>query len=431
MKRLILFLCATLLCGAAALAQTYQETVYLKNGSIIKGTVLEQEAGGNIKIMTSDGSIFVYKSDEVQRITKEAVSSSRSKSSKGTASADGEAFRGWRVSPGLGIGTTFGDYAMASGVLEFGLGKDVSDQIYLGFGAQGSIPFKEGVDPSFSAFLENRIYFPSSSSVSFLLRDRLAFHPDFDHDNHSAGLVVAPGVMFPLSPSLDMVLTGGYQLGILLDGGTASHSLLFNATFDFHRRSAKKERDLAPYRRKGIEIGGGIGVANTTYLNESRGEGSVIWDPLMALFIGYRFNPHISLGIEGCLGAFTFVPDTDAISTGMESTAPAFFAIVSAAKRVLPLHEKYTTATFPADTVVFSEVTVPLAAASFEQPSPSATPPAAAPMFLMNSFLFIFVFLLVCFRCYLTQSSQSTQSSYFRDCSQHVGFRPSTMACQS
>lgn len=39
--------CATLLCGAAALAQTYQETVYLKNGSIIKGTVLEQEAGGN------------------------------------------------------------------------------------------------------------------------------------------------------------------------------------------------------------------------------------------------------------------------------------------------------------------------------------------------------------------------------------------------
>ena len=159
MKRLILFLCATLLCGAAALAQTYQETVYLKNGSIIKGTVLEQEAGGNIKIMTSDGSIFVYKSDEVQKITKEAVSSSRSKSSKGTASADGEAFRGWRVSPGLGIGTTFGDYAMASGVLEFGLGKDVSDQIYLGFGAQGSIPFKEGVDPSFSAFLENRIYY--------------------------------------------------------------------------------------------------------------------------------------------------------------------------------------------------------------------------------------------------------------------------------
>ena len=166
MKRLILFLCATLLCGAAALAQTYQETVYLKNGSIIKGTVLEQEAGGNIKIMTSDGSIFVYKSDEVQKITKEAVSTSRSKSSKGTASAEGEAFRGWRVSPGLGIGTTFGDYAMASGVLEFGLGKDVSDQIYLGFGAQGSIPFKEGVDPSFSAFLENRIYFPSSSSVS-------------------------------------------------------------------------------------------------------------------------------------------------------------------------------------------------------------------------------------------------------------------------
>lgn len=325
MKKLILFLCATLLCGAAALAQTYQETVYLKNGSIIKGTVLEQEAGGNIKIMTSDGSIFVYKSDEVQKITKEAVSSSRSKSSKGTASADGEAFRGWRISPGLGIGTTFGDYAMASGVVEFGIGKDVSEQIYLGLGAQGSIPFKSGVDPSFSAFLENRIYFPSSSSVSFLLRDRLAFHPDFDHDNHSAGLVVAPGVMFPLSPSLDMVLTGGYQLGILLDGGTASHSLLFNATFDFHRRAVKKERNLAPYRRKGIEIGGGIGAYKTTFLNKSRGDNGVEWDPLMAVFIGYRFNPYISLGIESNLSMLKFVPDTDNASIAMESTAPAFF----------------------------------------------------------------------------------------------------------
>lgn len=73
MKRIILFLCAALLCGAAALAQNYQETVYLKNGSVIKGTVLEQEAGGNIKIMTSDGSIFVYKSDDVLKVTKEAV----------------------------------------------------------------------------------------------------------------------------------------------------------------------------------------------------------------------------------------------------------------------------------------------------------------------------------------------------------------------
>ncbi len=324
MKRIILFLCAALLCGAAALAQNYQETVYLKNGSVIKGTVLEQEAGGNIKIMTSDGSIFVYKSDDVLKVTKEAVGNSRGKAPKGTAAA-GDAFRGWRISPGLGIGTTFGDYAMASGVVEFGIGKDISEQIYLGFGAQGSIPFKSGADPSFSAFLENRIYFPSSSSVSFLLRDRLAFHPDFDHENHSAGLVVAPGVMFPLSPSLDMVLTGGYQLGILLDGGTASHSLLFNATFDFHRRAVKKERNLAPYRRKGIEIGGGIGAYKTTFLNKSRGDNGVEWDPLMAVFIGYRFNPYISLGIESNLSMLQFVPDTDNASIAMESTAPAFF----------------------------------------------------------------------------------------------------------
>ncbi len=47
------------------------EVVYLKNGSIIKCTVIEQVIDDYIKIKTSDGSIYVYKMTEVEKIVKD------------------------------------------------------------------------------------------------------------------------------------------------------------------------------------------------------------------------------------------------------------------------------------------------------------------------------------------------------------------------
>lgn len=52
-------------------AQTTVDVLYLKNGSIIRGTVIEQVIGESVKIRTADGSIFVYRLDEIQKMTKE------------------------------------------------------------------------------------------------------------------------------------------------------------------------------------------------------------------------------------------------------------------------------------------------------------------------------------------------------------------------
>ena len=54
-------------------AQAMQEVVYLKNGSIIKGIVIEQIPGESLKIKTNDGSIFAYQMSEVEKIAKEEV----------------------------------------------------------------------------------------------------------------------------------------------------------------------------------------------------------------------------------------------------------------------------------------------------------------------------------------------------------------------
>ena len=46
------------------------DVVYLKNGSVIRGTLLEAAPEGNIRIETADGSLFVYRTDEVAYIAK-------------------------------------------------------------------------------------------------------------------------------------------------------------------------------------------------------------------------------------------------------------------------------------------------------------------------------------------------------------------------
>ncbi len=47
------------------------EVLYLKNGSIIRGMIIEQIPNVQVKIQTSDGSVFVYTMDQVLKITKE------------------------------------------------------------------------------------------------------------------------------------------------------------------------------------------------------------------------------------------------------------------------------------------------------------------------------------------------------------------------
>ena len=71
MKKLFLFLVLVLTSVIMFAQSSYKEVVYLKNGSMIKGVILEQVPNESVKIQTSDGNIFVYPMSEVQKITKE------------------------------------------------------------------------------------------------------------------------------------------------------------------------------------------------------------------------------------------------------------------------------------------------------------------------------------------------------------------------
>jgi hypothetical protein len=76
MRRTITIIASMLLLSLSALAQTnYEDVVYLKNGSVIHGMIIETIPNQTIKIKTKDGNLFVYKMDEILKMTKESVQS--------------------------------------------------------------------------------------------------------------------------------------------------------------------------------------------------------------------------------------------------------------------------------------------------------------------------------------------------------------------
>ena len=70
------FLCVT--TSTLFAQRAIQEIVYLKNGSIIRGDIIEQIPNESLKIQTADGNIFFYKIEEVAKITKEVTPQNRS-----------------------------------------------------------------------------------------------------------------------------------------------------------------------------------------------------------------------------------------------------------------------------------------------------------------------------------------------------------------
>jgi TM2 domain-containing membrane protein YozV len=75
MKRLLsLSIILCLLAGTASYAGVqYEDVVYLKNGFIIRGVIIEQVPGEQIRIKSRDGNVFVFSMEEVERFGKEEV----------------------------------------------------------------------------------------------------------------------------------------------------------------------------------------------------------------------------------------------------------------------------------------------------------------------------------------------------------------------
>ncbi len=62
---------AALLTPAAASGEDYDDVIYLNDGSIIRGIIVEEVPGEIYKIEIAGGSILVYEPDEIEKIVRE------------------------------------------------------------------------------------------------------------------------------------------------------------------------------------------------------------------------------------------------------------------------------------------------------------------------------------------------------------------------
>jgi len=122
-----------LLCLAAEAQQVGNiDVVYLKNGNIIRGTILERIPGESVTIETRDGNVFVFKFTEIEKITREK-----------TRAGEKEGVTGQRAEVrGRMVATPTGNY-MSKGKTYVGPSLGLS---FLGTAPQFGANFESGIE---------------------------------------------------------------------------------------------------------------------------------------------------------------------------------------------------------------------------------------------------------------------------------------------
>lgn len=102
-----LLIAFSFLIAFATSAQDYQDVVYLKNGSIIRGIITEQIPNESIKI-ESQGNVFIFKLDEIEKITKERVNGVRREKEPKVKETSGLR-KGYHGIAEVALGISYGD----------------------------------------------------------------------------------------------------------------------------------------------------------------------------------------------------------------------------------------------------------------------------------------------------------------------------------
>lgn len=187
-----------------------QETVYLKNGSIIKGIIIEQVPNHSIKIQTADGSIFVYKMEEVEKMTKEAIYSDPYKHTP--YSKKHYDITGYRGFIDLGYTVGIGDWGIGRLEATTSHGYQFNPYFFLGAGSGVHYYCTDGVDDLVvPIFLDIRGNFTKGAIVPFAgIKAGYSFIATESFEDFGAYLAPAIGVKFMMSEKSAFNLSLGY-----------------------------------------------------------------------------------------------------------------------------------------------------------------------------------------------------------------------------
>jgi hypothetical protein len=70
MKKILLLIFGVIVF-TSAFSQDFQDVIYLKNGSVIKGIIIKQEPGSETIIKTNDGQLYSYLNQDIEQVLRE------------------------------------------------------------------------------------------------------------------------------------------------------------------------------------------------------------------------------------------------------------------------------------------------------------------------------------------------------------------------
>ncbi len=207
MKKYLALLLFALITTVSFGQSNYQDVVYLKNGSIIRGTIIEQVPNKSIKIETADRSVFVYQMDEIEKLTKEVIQGKSGGSLSNSGLQSG--YKGI-VELGYQIGT--GDYGMDRLKLNIINGYQINPYFSLGFGTGLRYYFdaEAALIPVFADFRANFM----NNKISPYLSLGVGYSFDATNDFEGVGFLLNPtvGVSFKVSDKSAMNVGLGYEM---------------------------------------------------------------------------------------------------------------------------------------------------------------------------------------------------------------------------
>ncbi len=192
-----------LFCCCIASAEELQDVVYLKNGSVIRGTIIEQIPNESLKIQTSDGNVFAYEMSQIYKFTKEEPALKHRKT-KGSSNPRTKGYRGW-IETGGAVG--LGDYG--DGVFAFSTSHGYQFNPYFFLGAGIGVDYHFDWETVFMPIYANaRCYF-LNNKISPFFDAKIGYSPI-----DGSGLYFSPslGVSVGVSKKCALNLLIGYNL---------------------------------------------------------------------------------------------------------------------------------------------------------------------------------------------------------------------------
>lgn len=211
MKKQITLILFTLIATITFAQNNYQDVVYLKNGSVIRGVIIEQVPNESIKIETADRSIFVYQMDEIKKLTKEEKPVT--KSDNPTPSSEGEGLQsGYRGIAEFGYQFGLGDYGMDRLKVNIINGGQISPYFFIG-GGTGLRYYFDADAALIPVFVHARANV-LDKKVSPYFAFSIGYTFDAANDFESVGLLLSPssGVTFNVSNRVALNVGVSYEM---------------------------------------------------------------------------------------------------------------------------------------------------------------------------------------------------------------------------